>query len=173
MKYRFTLIIAALLAAGCGSIVPVTTDKGPSTTSGFAAVQESGGSGNIMSSSGYQPSNADVQKYGNDLQSFLKAMVPNFDNYRDAALYVNGKVVYVKASDLLHTDIPTDYLATLKKGTKVYQQADSEAKCGKLKKNLAVKVCAISGDWALVQTTGGKGIYGFVKVSKLTGIHRK
>ena len=106
MKYRFTLILAALLAAGCGSTIPVTTDKGPSTTSGFAAVQESGGSGNIMSSSGYQPSNSDVQKYGNDLQSFLKAMVPNFDNYRDAALYVNGKVA-TSISGIRISDIKT------------------------------------------------------------------
>ena len=33
-----------------------------------------------------------------------------------------------------------------------------------------MKVCAVYGDWALVQTTGSKGIYGFVKVAKLTDI---
>ena len=153
MKKTFVAILAMalMLTLCCGSALAYTGDLTATETKCYTT--------------------AAMTEYVGSIPAGTSVLVRSYDTYAD--IYVNGKVVYVKASDLLHTDIPTDYLATLKKGTKVYQQADGDAKCGKLKKNLAVKVCAISGDWALVQTTGGKGIYGFVKVSKLTGIHRK
>ena len=33
-----------------------------------------------------------------------------------------------------------------------------------------MKVCKVSGDWALVQTTGSRGLYAFVKVNKLANV---
>ncbi|MBR1821558.1 MAG: hypothetical protein IJ769_08050 [Clostridia bacterium] len=116
-------------------------------------------------------SNASMTEYVGTIPAGTSVLVRSYDGYAD--VYVNGKVVYIDASDLLHTDIPSDYVATLVKGTKVYQRPASSAKSAKLKKDGSVKVCAVSGDWALVQTTGSKGIYGFVKVSKLTDIRTK
>ena len=98
-------------------------------------------------------------------------IVRSYENYAD--VYMNGKVVYVDASNLLHTKISSDYLATLVKGTAVYQQPKTSAKSAKVKKDGTVKVCASSGDWALVQTTGSKGLYAFVKIAKLSDIRMK
>ena len=112
-----------------------------------------------------------MTEYVGTIPAGTSVLVRSYDAYAD--VYVNGKVVYVNAEDLLHTDIPSDYLATLAKGTRIYQQASTSAKAATLKKGHSVKVCAIKGDWALVQTTGSKGLYAFVKVSKLTDIRTK
>ena len=112
-----------------------------------------------------------MTEYVGTIPAGTSVLVRSYDAYAD--VYVNGKVVYVKSGDLLHTDIPSDYLATLVKGTKVYQQPKSSSKACRLKKDGTVRVCAVSGDWALVQTTHGVGIYGFVKMSKLTNIRTK
>lgn len=116
-------------------------------------------------------SNSTMTEYVGTIPAGTSVLVRSYDSYAD--IYVNGKVVYVSAGDLLHTDIPSDYVATLTKGTKVYQQPKSSSKAIKLKKEGTVKVCAVSGDWALVQTVAGKHIYGFVKVAKLTSIRMK
>ncbi len=81
-----------------------------------------------------------------------------------------AKVVYLQPSDLLHGDVTGDYNAVLEKGTRVYQRASASAKSTKIKKACEVNVCAVSGDWALVRTTGSYNLFAFVKVSKLTNI---
>ncbi len=112
-----------------------------------------------------------MTEYVGTIPAGTSVLVRSYDAYAD--VYVKGKVVYVDTGDLLHTDIPSDYIATVKKGTRVYQQADTSAKSFKVKSSHTVKLCAINGDWALIQTTGSKGLYAFVKVAKLTGIRTK
>ena len=95
-------------------------------------------------------------------------MVRSYDSFAD--VYVNGKIYYISASALLRKDAPTKYTAILGKGTKVYQRATTDAKAYTVKEDGFVKVCAVKGNWALIQTTGTKGLYAFVKVDKLTNL---
>ncbi len=95
-------------------------------------------------------------------------LVRSYEKYAD--VYYEGKVVYLQPSDLLHGDVTGDYNAVLEKGTRVYQRASTSAKSTKIKKACEVNVCAVSGDWALVRTTGSYNLFAFVKVSKLTNI---
>ena len=44
--------------------------------------------------------------------------------------------------------------------------------CYTLKKSGPVQICAVKGDWALVQTLGERGLYAFVKIDKLKNITR-
>ena len=112
-----------------------------------------------------------MTEYVGTIPAGTSVLVRSYENYAD--VYMDGKVVYVDASNLLHTTISSDYVATLVKGTTVYQQPKTSAQSAKVKKNGTVKVCAISGDWALVQTTGSKGLYAFVKIAKLSDIRMK
>ena len=41
---------------------------------------------------------------------------------------------------------------------------------GKNEKSGLVQICAVKGDWALVQTLGERGLYAFVKIEKLKNI---
>ncbi len=153
MKKTFVAILsmALLLTLFCGSALAYTGDLTATATKCYA--------------------DAAMTHYVGTVSAGTSVLV---NSYHDSAeIYVNGKVVYVDASDLVHTDIPSDYLATIVKGTKIYQQASTSAKSYKVRKNYSVKVCAISGNWALVQTTGKKGLYAFVKVSKLADIRTK
>ena len=145
------LMIALLMALFCSTALASTGDLTAEDTKAYA--------------------DAAMTKYVGTIQAGTSVLVRSYDTYAD--LCVNGKVVYVKAESLVHSEISTDYLATLAKGTKVYQQAKTSAKYRKLKKGTTVKLCAISGGWALVQSTGSKGIYAFVKVSKLRSIRVK
>ena len=61
----------------------------------------------------------------------------------------------------------------LGKGVRVYQQASTSADSIKLAKEVTVNICAVNGDWALVQTTNKAGIYGYVRVDRLSDIHLK
>ena len=79
---------------------------------------------------------------------------------------------YTKGSNLLNKSRLGDYLATLGRGTKVYQRAESDANSYTLKKSGSVQICAVKGDWALVQTLGERGLYAFVKLEKLKNITR-
>ena len=81
-------------------------------------------------------------------------VVRSYDSYAD--VYVDGKVVYISTSALLHKDISSKYVATLDAGTKVYQRADTNANEYTLKHGGTVKVCKVAGEWALVQSTGKK-----------------
>lgn len=98
-------------------------------------------------------------------------LVRAYERYAD--VYYGGKIVYVSNSDLMKKDASTDYYATLKKGTRVYQRADSDAKSFKLKRSGTVSLCLVAGEWALVRTTGKLGLYAFVKLDKLTDLRTK
>ena len=98
-------------------------------------------------------------------------LVRSHDGFAD--LYVDGKVVYISASALLNRDVTSDYAASLGKGVRVYQQASTSADSIKLPKEVTVNICAVNGDWALVQTTNKAGIYGYVRVDRLSDIHLK
>ena len=87
-----------------------------------------------------------------------------------AQIAVKGKALYIDAAKLLTKDAPAKYSAILKKGTRIYRRAATAADSYTLKSAGTVKICKVSGDWALVQSTGNKGLYAFVKVSKLTRI---
>ena len=145
------LAMALMLTLFCGSALAYTGDL---TTSNALAYAD-----------------AAMTTFVGVIPAGTSVLVRSYDSYAD--VYVNGKVVYIKTSDLLHAEISSDYEATLVKGTKVYQRASTSANSAKLKKSGKVKVCAVSGDWALVQSTGKKGVYGFVKISKLTDIRMK
>ena len=145
------LAMALLLTLFCGVALAVTGDLTTVDTKAYSTPA--------------------MTEYVGTIPAGTAVLVRSYENYAD--VYVNGKVVYVNPSDLLHTKIESNYLATLVEGTKVYQQPKTAAKSAKVKKDGTVKVCAISGDWALVQTTGSKGLYAFVKIASLTDIRMK
>ena len=113
-------------------------------------------------------SDPDMTNYVGTIPTATSLLVRSYEKYAD--VYVNGKLVYIDASALLNRDIAGPYNATLKKGTRVYQRATTSAKSVKLKKSGVVNICAMSGDWALVRSTGSLGAFAFVKTSKLTNI---
>ncbi len=145
------LAVAMILTMLCGQALAVSGDI---TTRNVKAYADAG-----------------MTKYVGTIPGATALFVRSYDSFAD--VYVAGKIVYINASALLHKNISTKYVATLEKGTKVYQRADTSAADYTLKKGGTVKVCKVSGDWALVQTTGKKGLYAFVKVGKLSNIRVK
>ena len=127
--------------------------------------------GDVTTSNAKVYSTPAMTEYVGTIPAGTSVLVRAYEKYAD--VYYNGKVVYIETDDLLHTNLESDYIATLTKGTKIYQQAKSSAKSLKLKSSGTVKVCAISGDWALVQSTGAKRLYAFVKIADLTAIRTK
>lgn len=125
-------------------------------------------SGDITTKDAKAYSDAAMTDYVGTIPAYTALVVRSYDNYAD--VYVGGKVCYISASALLRKDAPTSYSAVLKKGTKVYQRADSDAAHYTLKASGTVKVCKVKGDWALVQSAGEAGLYAFVKVKSLTNI---
>ena len=89
-----------------------------------------------------------------------------------AKVYYGGQICYVTSSDLMKKDASSDYVATLEKGTRVYQRAESSASSFKLKSSGTVKLCLVNGDWALVRTTGKLGLYAYVKVDNLVDVRK-
>ena len=142
------LAVALMLALCCGSALAYTGDI---TTSNARAYADSA-----------------MTQYVGTIPAGTSVLVRSYDSYAD--LVFNGKTVYVKPTDLLNGDISGEYNATLLKGTKVYQRATTSAKSLKLKKSGIVNVCAVSGDWALVRSTGKLTLFAFVKVESLTNI---
>lgn len=108
--------------------------------------------------------------YVGTIPAYTSLLVRSYDSFAD--VYVNGRLCYIDASALLHTSASSNYLATLKKGTKVYQRAHSSANSIKLGKKASVELWAVNDNWALVRSTGSKRMYAFVKVSKLYNIRR-
>ena len=82
-----------------------------------------------------------------------------------AQAYVNGQVVYMKASGLLRNRYSPKYGAGLKAGTQIFQRPSSSASSSSVG-NTLVYVYGVKRGWALVRTTG-KGVFGFVKADKL------
>jgi len=111
-----------------------------------------------------------MTEYVGTIPAYTALVVRANESYTD--VYYNGKVYYTKGSNLLNKSRLGDYLATLGKGTKVYQRAESDANSYTLKKSGSVQICAVKGDWALVQTLGERGLYAFVKIDKLKNITR-
>lgn len=113
-------------------------------------------------------SDSKMTQYAGTIPAYTALIVRSNDSFAD--VYINGKVYFIKSSALLDKGIVGDYVAGLKKGTKVYQRADTGAKSYKLKKSGVVQICKVKGEWALVQTLGERGLYAFVKVDKLKNI---
>ena len=109
-----------------------------------------------------------MKDYVGTIPAYTALVVRSNDSYTD--VYINGKVYYISKSALLNRSLACDYVATLDKGTKVYQRASTAARSYTLKQEGAIQVCKVKGDWALVQTLGDKGLYAFVKVDKLQNI---
>ena len=150
MKKTLTAVLAAMLmlALCCGSALAYTGDITTSNAKAYA--------------------DPEMTQLVGAIPAGTSVLVRSYDAYAD--VYYNGKVVYLAPSDLLNGDITGDYNAVLLKGTKIYQRAATSAKSQKLKKDVNVNVCAVSGDWALVRTTGDLTLFAFVKVGKLTNI---
>ena len=113
-------------------------------------------------------SDPEMTNYVGTIPNATSLLVRSHEKYAD--VYVKGKIVYIDASALLNRDIAGPYNATLKRGTRVYQRANTSANSVKLKKSAVVNICAVSGDWALVRATDSVGAFAFVKTSKLTKI---
>lgn len=109
-----------------------------------------------------------MKEYVGTIPAYTALVVRDNDSYTD--VYYNGKVYYINSSNLLNKSRIYDYMAMLGKGTKVYQQASSGANSYTLKKNGVVQICAVKGDWALIQSLGERGLYAFVKLEKLKNI---
>lgn len=115
-------------------------------------------------------SDAAMTQYIGTIPSYTSVLVRSYDSYAD--IYVNGTICYIEESALLHDGTAhTRYGASLKKGTTVYQRADSDAKSAQLTCDCSVTIVAVKGDWALVRNSGKTGVYAFVKVDRLSGIH--
>lgn len=127
--------------------------------------------GDITTSNAKAYLDPDMTILAGTIPAGTSVLVRSYDKYAD--VYYDGMVLYVEPSDLLNGDISGDYNATLLKGTTVYQRPTSSAKSLKLKTDGPVNVCAVAGDWALVRTTGDLGLFGYVKVNKLTSITAK
>lgn len=143
--------LALLLTLLCGQALAVTGDITTKPVKAYA--------------------DAEMTKYIGTIPAYTSLLVRSYDTFAD--VYLEGKLCYINASALLRKDIASDYLATLKKGTKVYQNASTEANYKKLAKSTDVKLCGFNGGWALVRSTGSKGVYAFVKLTKLTNIREK
>ena len=128
-------------------------------------------SGDITTKTTKVYSDAAMTNYVGAIPAYTALVVRSYDNYAD--VLIDGKVCYISTSALLHRDVPAAYTATLKKGTRLYQCADSDANSCTLKNGSTVKLLKVKGDWALVQSTGKAGLYAFVKVSKLSDIKAK
>ena len=113
-------------------------------------------------------SDSAMTEYVGTIPAYTALVVRANDSYTD--VYYNGKVYYTKGSNLLNKSALGDYVATLGKGVKVYQRANSDANSYALKKSGLVQICKVKGDWALVQTLGERGLYAFVKIEKLKNI---
>ena len=111
-----------------------------------------------------------MTEYVGTIPAYTALVVRSNDSYTD--IYYNGHVYYISTSALRNKTKVGSFFAVLGKGTKVYQQAKSGANSYTLKKSGAVQICAVKGDWALVQTLGERGLYAFVKLDKLKNITR-
>lgn len=150
MKKKITAVLALvlLLALCCGTALAASGDITVKDAKAYA--------------------DASMTQYIGTIPAGTSLLVRSYDNYAD--VYVNGKVVYINKSALLDGSISSPYNATLKKGTRVYQRADSSAKSVKVKKSTVVNVCEVSGAWALVRAVSDTQAFAFVKVDKLTNI---
>lgn len=93
MKHRLVLILAAALTlSGCGMLLQSNTNT---TDTGISAGKADSGI-SPSSRDSYYPSAADISRYGDDVNAWLNASVPNYSQYRNAAVIVDDKV----ASDL-------------------------------------------------------------------------
>jgi len=108
--------------------------------------------------------------YVGTIPAYTALVVRSNDSYTD--VYVNGQVFYTNGSTLLNVNKLGDYMATLSKGTTVYQRATTDANSYTLKKKGIVQICKVKGDWALVQTLGERGLYAFVQIDQLKDITR-
>ena len=105
MKHRLVLIpAAALMLSGCGMLLQSNTHT---TDTGISAGKVDSG---ISSSSkdSYSPTASDMNRYGDDTNAWLNASVPNYSQYRNAAVIVDDKVV---------TDLSAVKLSKVKKVT--------------------------------------------------------
>ena len=109
-----------------------------------------------------------MKNYIGTIPANTALVVRDYDSYVD--VYVDGRIVYIDGSTLLRKSLSAKYTGTLSKGTRVYQRADTDAVSYRLKKSISVKICKVSGDWALIQSTGKRGLYAFVQVDKLSDI---
>ena len=89
MKYRFLIVLCTLLAlSSCGALMSSSGSAGYSGKSAWSEVATSSSS----TKGSLRPTAADVSRYGDDINAYLKALVPNFDAYRNAAVIVDDKV---------------------------------------------------------------------------------
>ena len=93
--------------------------------------------------------------------------VRSWEDYAD--VYYKGGVVYVDSSALFDDDTYAKYEGVLKSGTKVYQRPSTSSASCKLSRSAEVLIIKVNGDWALIEGMAS-GMFGFVKVNKLTGI---
>jgi len=128
-------------------------------------------SGDIVRKDAMAFADSKMTQYVGTIPAGTAVIVRSYDHYAD--IYVNGKICYVDTDVLLKDDLSSDYLATLGKGSRVYQFPETDSTSTKIKTSGTVKVCAVSGDWVLIQTTGAKGLYGYVKIDSLTNIRLK
>ena len=85
-----------------------------------------------------------------------------------AQIYVNGQVVYVKASGLFRDRKSPRYGAGLSAGTQLYQRPSASSDATTVG-NTLVYVYAVKYGWALVRATGN-GAYAFVRANKLLNV---
>ena len=112
--------------------------------------------------------NPAMTEYVGTIPAYTALVVRSNDSYTD--VYINGRVYYVSDTALLNRNVLGDYVATLDRGTTVYQRANTGASRYTLKKNCAVQICKVRGEWALIHTLSERGLYAFVKVEKLKNI---
>lgn len=86
---KILVLLMIIAAAGCSASYQVGQQNNDS-----ADVSHSSGastaSKKITSIKGYQPNENDVLRYNNDVTTFLKASVPDFDRFSQAKIMIDG-----------------------------------------------------------------------------------
>lgn len=144
------LAVALLLATFCGSALASYGDVTLKSVKAYA--------------------DAEMKLCVGTIPAYTALVVRSNDDFAD--VYIGGKIYYINSSALLDRTIYGDYIATLRKGTKVYQRPTTSANTYTLKTDGVVQICKVHGEWALVQTLGSRGLYAFVKLSKLASISK-
>lgn len=98
----FVLLITAIVLAGCSS----SYNAGRQSVQKEVAVPygSTEAAKNITTAKGYQTTEEDAIKFGNDVYSFLQANVPGFSRYR-AALILIDDVEADRLSDVALSDV--------------------------------------------------------------------
>lgn len=87
---KILVLFLMLAAAGCSASYQAGQQKNNDSADVSHSSGASTASKKITSIKGYQPTENDVLRYNNDVTTFLKASVPDFDRFSQAKIMIDG-----------------------------------------------------------------------------------